>query len=260
MIYGIILVYYPKYYLRAISEFKNFLNSISMDNKIIIVTNNQKLFKVGYEDEIWVMGNNINWDFSGWDSGAETISDKLQEKDSIIFANDTFCHHNPWGKFEKLSAALTFKYNYKLNKLTPKPILSGHVLTFDQNFDILGNKSNVWVSTYLFMVSFKLFEILDKKISIEEKLLSQSVNYSNSDQSLKWENISPNLQEHINEWMFPKNIRNGWYNNDCDDIQIKIRKIKTIINEKYIAAKCSSAGGRVIEFDFFRRLKRLIRK
>lgn len=76
-----------------------FNEKIDSKARLIIVNNNESISNAGYESYDWIEGNNTNWDFSGWSSGLANI-EELKDCDSVIFSNDTFCHHNRWGSLK----------------------------------------------------------------------------------------------------------------------------------------------------------------
>ncbi|KQN63728.1 hypothetical protein ASF13_19330 [Erwinia sp. Leaf53] len=258
MIYGIILVYYDKYRDSAIEKFDCLLKSINEDYKIIIVNN-----AINYDKSNYLIneieGKNVHWEFSGWDEGIKSLGG-LKDDDVIILANDTFCHHNKWDYFTKLFFSRGFRSVYNKNLKTPGVFLSGTTDTFWQTFSILDKKSSLWASTYLFLITSKLLKEMGGKVSIEEDDLDRLVKPDGDKAVLFGGEISENLQRHISKWMFPKDETEGWYNSNKIDPARRVRKIKTILNEKYISASCLDASGEVIEVNPIKKIKLKIKR
>ncbi len=258
MIYGVILIYYEKYYIRAISEFERLLSKMGANYKLIVVTNNLNINPLKRNDICWIEGDNTNWDFSGWQKGLAEVS-SVHDKDVFIFANDTFCYHNHWGRYELASASIVFKLCNAISKFNNKSIICGHRLFLSEKYTLLGNTTDKWVSTYLFFMNGRAINSLDKKICLSEGQLNRLVSHDENGE-IEWGDVSFTLQKHITEWIFPDTPDVGWYNQSNTDIDIKIRKIKTILNEKYLTAVCEKNKGYIFDFDILRTLKYFFRR
>lgn len=145
-----------------------------------------------------------------------------------------------------------------MNVINPKSVMVGHRLFFGDDYSILGNTSNKWISTYLFFMTGKLINVFEKNICLNEDTLSNLVTIDSGE--LLWGDISTSLSNHIEEWMFPNDETKGWYGNNNNDSAMKLRKIKTILNEKFLSAKCNSVNGKTYDYDLFRVMKYLGRR
>lgn len=252
MLYGIMLVYYTEFYQNAIKEFDILLKSIDKESKLIIVSNNENI------PENYIRGNNLNWEFTGWDEGLKYIQ-TLEDEDSVIFANDTFMYNNPYGKLKSFFIRNIFKYSYFLNKSKPQILMSGSTCGLKDSYTIKNTKADYWVSTYLFFMSGKLINKLDKKISLEESLFESVV--ALKDKKLIFNHVSENMQIHLQEWLYPtKDVKKAWYKALNVSDEVKLRKVKTIINEKYLSSYCISSNGKIIDINPKKILLRLINK
>ncbi|WP_142503318.1 hypothetical protein [Klebsiella sp. 2680] len=249
MVYGIILIYYENYADKSIHEFYDLLKKIEPDSKLIVINNSSNKFSNNFDV---VIGNNKNWEFSGWDVGLSTIED-INSSDIFIFCNDTFCHHNPWNENIKRKFIRTFSNVIKENNRHAFIGIAGTTDSVWKEFSIEDKTFSHWISSYLFLMTGSLLEKMGGSICIDENTLDNYVKLDRLNH-LRWnECISSDLQLHLTGWMYGNG--NGWYNKDNISPEKKIRKIKTILNEKYLTAVCNYNDGRVIEVKFIKRLK-----
>ena len=232
MVYGIILLYYEKNAENALINFKEILDDINIEYKMIIVTNNADL-KLGMIN--LKNGDNSNAEFSGWDKGISLI-DPLQDDDFFIFCNDTFCHHRRWSAFEKeifvnaLNKGITSDFQG----------IIGEVDTHREQFSILGITASSWVSTYLFGMSSKLLIAHNNKLSLSEGFSKRLIIDVNQGKIFWGDGVSNSLKRRIENWLDPDNML-GWYNRNSPD-DIRLKKIRSILNEMYLSAFCQKQG------------------
>ncbi|ENK6265942.1 hypothetical protein LGM22_07965 [Klebsiella quasipneumoniae subsp. quasipneumoniae] len=246
MLYGIMLVYYEDYCVEAVERFEKFLKKIEPGYKLIVVSNNENIC---IPNKKCIPGNNINWEFSGWDEGIKQL-EQISNADSFIFCNDTFCFNNPFGVTKEIIMSLVFKYCYYKNKKKNQLVISGSTHTFNEEFFVFDNKANIWVSTYLFLVSGTLLNHLERRLSLSEEQLNKVLEIKNNEDSIRWSGkVSGNLQVHINNWLFPPEGFGGWYKSRDVSNHIKERKAKAIVNEKYLTAYCLTNKGKYYEIN-----------
>ncbi len=234
-IYAIFLSYYEKYQATGIEKFTQLLNTLDYPSSLIVVSNGAE-FKLNNINSI--PGNNTNWEFSGWDKGLEKISN-FNDDDIFIFCNDTFCFHREWGAREQNRFSKAF---LKLLDSNAQGIC-GEVNSVNQNFQIFGHNTDHWVSTYLFALTGGILRKNNYRLSIPEKTLEMAL-VTADEHRVTWGcGVSPNLTMHIQNWLYPAKIDSGWYNAQAAAPALKLRKAKTILNEKYLSALCKSTGG-----------------
>jgi hypothetical protein len=234
-IYGILLIYNKDYRLNAINAFNNFFNNLGPINNIIIVNNNDDNINQGE-----ISGDNTNWEFSGWDKGISLL--KIEDNDVIVFANDTFLTHRSWGKFDQL------RFKKSINKLIVgnNQGICGEVHKFSGFYKVFGYRSDRWVCTYLFALTGGIVNKINK-ISLSEIALSKAIIGIENHNILWGDEVSLNLQYRIQRWLYPPVGILGWRKaNDATD-NIKLRKAKTILNEKWLSAYCYSNNLIVID-------------
>lgn len=260
MLYGIYVSYYQNYTNESLEEFKLLLSLVDKNYKLIIVNNGNCLIESDKHIEV-VEGENKNWEFSGWDKGLRWINE-INENDYIIFANDTFCQHRIWSLVERTLFSRAFRKQIQ-KKFTG---ITGDINTFGESFSIMKKSTANWISTYLFGMNGKMLKLLGEKLSINDDDLDRLIKI-NSEGAFHWgAAISKNLSTYIEKWMDPSNV-NSWYKANCPG-EIKEKKIKAIINEKYISAQSRAQGAELIHYHekwinlplrLYRRIYRIVR-
>ena len=237
MIYGILLVYYEQYHARSVIEFQYLLNHLNQKNKLIVVSNNPL---ISQSNSNYVLGDDLSSEFSGYDVGLKQI-ENLTTEDYIIFANDTFCHHRAWGKFEKKIFINKFQTAIK----TQKKSIVGELNTFGKNFSIMGLQANEWISTYLFGMTSHFIEDLNQRLCIDPVSLIELVSID-AYENFQWSGkLSNNLKTQLSSWLASNN-KLGWYDKDAN-MQRRCNKAKSILNEFYLSAIAKKYGYELID-------------
>lgn len=234
-IYGVLLIFNEDYRLSSINAFKRFMNSIGSECKILIVNNNHSNIKNGE-----IPGDNTNWEFSGWDKGISSLD--IKDGDVVVFANDTFRHHRSWGRYDQ------WRFKKAIIKLSAsnEQGICGEVHKFSGIYQVLGVRSDRWVCTYLFALTGGVINKLNK-VSLDESSLSGEIISINNEKIVWGGGVSLNLQTRIQKWLYPPGGVLGWRKSHSSNDAIKLRKAKTILNEKWLSAYCSSNGITIID-------------
>lgn len=194
---GILLVYYPEYVGSATKNFNKFLKSLSSNYDLIVVNNGSAVVSKVDGISAIIEGNNQLREFSGWNTGLQYCEQNrlLKTCDLLVFANDTFCHHNKFGQFTR--AAFRDKFKSIMNEPT-LPAMAGEKHTLALPYTLNGLTSESWISTYLFAFNrsaFKEIKALTPSIPIEDF-------YSSNKNGIEFsELVSENLQIHITRWL-----------------------------------------------------------
>lgn len=190
----------------------------------------------------YVEGDNSRWEFSGWDAGirqARAISDD----DLCIFCNDTFCFHREWSDFERARFVRCFE---KLRNVR-KPGLAGEFCSFNEDFDLNGACLRGWVSTYLFGMTGTLLNLMESKLTLPEQTLNQLFVTIKNNRIVWGKEMDPSLAAHISNWLFPAAGAVGWYQSANASDELKVGKVRAILNEKYIASCCARHRGSIVQ-------------
>ncbi len=232
-----ILVVYELYKSKNVEHiFLNLLKLLTKNYKIIIINNNKYNYQVDH-----IIGSNVNQEFSAWDEALATVN--TNEYDIIIFANDTFCTRNSWGitKIIKFKRSISKVYN------STKYICAGEISYFGDCFNINGLKSHLWIRTHIFALSYKTYSRIGR-ISFTNEEVNQLVSIG-SDGQLLWGNlVSDNLRDRIDKWLYPSPNEFGWYRAKYVKSDIKIKKARAILNEKWLSARLVNIDCEFIDF------------
>jgi len=234
-IYGILLVFNDDYRVSAIDAFQQFMDKFGSGCKIIIINNNLDNVSNGE-----VPGDNTNWEFSGWDKGISLL--QIKDDDVVVFANDTFQYHRSWGLFDQLR----FERSIKKLLIDKEQGICGEVHKFSDYYEVLGRTSDRWVCTYLFALTGGVINKIEK-ISLNESVLSEAIINIVNDKIIWGGGVSMNMQSRIQKWLYPARGVLGWRKESASNDLIKLRKAKTILNEKWISAYCLSNDFKIID-------------
>lgn len=231
--YGLFVSYYEDHFRRAFEGFERFVCSLGSNCALTVICNNPSNRLPGA-----VAGDNTNWEFSGWDAGLATLGD-FGQHDLLVFCNDTFTNHRPWGWSDRRRFADAFA---RL-AASGRQGMCGEVHGYKQPFEILGLSCDRWVSTYLFALTGGLVNRLGRRLSLGEDVLAR-IAPGIGEAGIVWgDGISDGLKKHLDEWVFPYKAGTGWYKAASASEETKLRKVKTVLNEKYLAAWCVANGG-----------------
>jgi hypothetical protein len=254
MIYGILLIYYPEYANAAINCFRSLLSGISKDHHLIVVDN--ACCNLDIADATYISGDNENWEFSGWQKGLDLLKSR-PSAELVIFANDTFASHRNWRSKDERAFSKGFQRLTTFSSVA----IAGEVNLAAGRSELMGLPAGAWVSTYLFAVTPQFLKSVDYQLCLPESQLDTMV-YGIRNGRVDWgTGVNAELKTHIEQWIFPTAERSGWYKAASASDAIKLRKIKTILNEKYLSGIARDFGGVLVDvsvFEFKRRVKRIL--
>lgn len=255
MIHAVFLSYYPQYIDQGLPEFERILSDLNLNSSLTIVNNNQATSAHLVSHRV-IRGDNTNWEFSGWDSALDVLP-PLAPDDYLLLCNDTFNQHRVWSSGDRSRFVSAFIQLLE-NKGTG---MSGevHQLKSKQTFSVLGRSVDRWVSTYLFGMSSNIITENRFRLSLPEDVLNNLFLGYGPNGMIFSDELSKNVQEHIKQWMNPNGGATSWYKAKTATYDIRTRKIKTILNEMYLAAQCGNNGGVFFNAAPMRPLRGLIR-
>ncbi|MEB5476806.1 hypothetical protein [Acinetobacter pollinis] len=239
MIYYVLLVYGDKYYENAINKLKDISKKIGDRSFNLIVVNNDSTVYIPNS----ITGDNSAYEFSGWDSAVKDLKYRINEGDYFIFANDTFCHHRKWKWYQK------FKFSYAFNDFFKNKFngICGDVNSFGKDFNLSGVVTQSWVSSYLFMINSSLILHESFKFDSIEDNISKYVENISDESGIEFvDNFDDELGKHLNNWLYPRD-NDGWYNAKNCSSKDKLKKLKSIINEKLLSINVLKLGGNICD-------------
>lgn len=246
MIVFVHLVYYEKYAFKSLIELREIANNIGDKYKIILVNNNQNMILDSIffpnMDLTILKGDNSKYEFSGWEVGLKYIKNNYEEEiENIIFSNDTFCFHRKWGYFQRLNFTNKFKKFYK-DQITG---ICGEKNNISMDYKIDNISNDGWISTYLFMISNDLILQGLKLNNLGEKIYDYVIDV-NDEEIIFRESFDKELGKHINNWLYPKKGKKGWYNSVNVNTYQKKKKLECILNEKILSCEVKKKGGIIL--------------
>lgn len=241
---GILLTYYPSYFDEAVSRFRAYLEGFPGTRSLVIVHNGPERQPREITDAVLIPGNNACREFSGWETGLAYCRSAgiLDISDFVVFANDTFCHHNKFGPISRTAFRRSFQAAMAIRD---EPVMVGETFSLGLPFSISGLTSDEWVATYLFGMNRCLLD----RISALTPDCSLNNFYLQEDGRLRFSDlVSCNLARHIEHWLSPDN-KTHWRGlaDDHDwDLRELQGKANAILCEKYLAAHVCECGGTLL--------------
>jgi hypothetical protein len=237
--FGILVVYYPEKYRKAIEKFKKLLRSVSNEFIILIVVNNPNLL-VGENADFEVLYNEIDStsEFQGYFCGLSYLNEKYQiPLDSlVVVANDTFASHQHYSLVDKILFVKALKRIYCSNNC-----IVGEVNSFGEVLDVGGYAFSRWVSTYLFALNgLSVNYLLNLNIINMGQFPNRESIIDIQKSSMSF--ASKRTIKRIDLWLLPGDSKRGWRGSNSMSPDTYLRKVVAILNEYQLSAKISEKG------------------
>lgn len=236
MLYLVLLCYYESYFKNAIEEFGALASDLGREYRLVVVNNGSFVIDAGPAFAV-IEGDNTNWEFTGWDCGLGSLG-SIGESDYFIFANDTFNRHRSW----TLQNRAEFVSAFSLMLEDQRAGICGQIHRAKDGFSIEGRRVSMWVSTYLFGMSGRVLKANNFRLSLSEEQLFRLVPGVTERRVVWGAGVNEALRSHIDKWVFPVVGGGGWYKADVATPSEKCRKVKAILNEKFLSALCEEMG------------------
>ena len=250
--YIITYSYYEEYVNPFVLLIKDFCHEIG-NYKLIIVLGKkyeEKIFKkfgsMGYESRLIFNADPNSWEFGGYQTGLDIIKKDFKQGDSLYILNDTVAIHSFFPRWN-------FKnFVRKTNLYAPLslPTIVGEIGRHDggSNLQVLGLDVNYWVRSCVFSLNFAGLQWLDW--SLNDRIFNSSIHQKDSRSLDMIEVANDNLQLRINNWLLGVEPRKRWKSSSgtLDDGNLDFFKCKasSILKEKWLSARISSAGGGLV--------------
>ncbi len=259
----VLVTYYPAYRDRAIKELNRLLEPLPGKVHLVIVDNGANARATSHTPTTsTIVGDNSKREFSGYQLGLDTLRKQgaLHDAGLVVFANDTFCHHNKFGPVTRHLWRRAFRQSLDARADT----LIGDRWPFHGSYEILGMKSNAWISTYLFALSGAA---LSRLPAFCPSIANLPVDPTVAELFDAYQ-ASPSLRQHIESWMARHEsifVRRVALHENASEGQVDTflaGKVHAILLEKAFAAGCTSSGLRLETpfssqpWSWFRRLER----
>lgn len=237
VVFGVLVVYSESYLKSAVSEFNQLLKDISEDSYLVVVSNNQDINCLNQDGIHFMRWTNYLGEFGAWQAGVDYLTNNFcKEKlsGSIVFANDTFCHHRKFGSIERFFFCQAIKKTF-----VNKPLVAGDINFSKYTYKLESVDLNFWISTYLFAINIPALVSLNWRITPSEKNIDEYVPFEFNGTSIFGERLDNNLREHIKNWLFGKDKANSWYKAGdltLENAKMYSSKARSIVCEKVLSA------------------------
>lgn len=240
---GILVGYYPQYARSSTRVFAELVSKIAPERELWFVDNSAGglAAPVGYRR---VPGDNRVQEFTAWDAGLlqQATLSSASDDDIVVIANDTFCNHHDFSVVDRY---------FFLRQLRLRLIVQdGSAIVGEVNFvrgksfQILGLKSERWISTYLFAARARELKAL-QPLAIDEAQLLELVNDCHEPARFFAAALDPALAEFSKQWLFDPGARQAWYKAQPllpENQSIMYRKARAMLCEQYLSARATAMG------------------
>lgn len=190
----------------------------------------------------YIYGDNSCHEFSGWDVGFNFLKNKfkLEEKDLIVFANDTF-HRRMYT--DGGSDYLNFFNAQLLHKINSNKFAIGYLDDFPNTVSLLDISYKCWIRSNIFMLSYLVAEqVHPLKFPLNRNLIFNENGSFFKNNSL----VSENWRAYISSWLFGESSK---FSPEYNLTWIKSQKLSdlnrvffqtkalTILSEHYLSAR-----------------------
>ncbi len=242
---GILLAYYDRHIPGAVREFQALMADVSAGSPVIVVFNGAQQPEGLPPHLIVVRGDNSLREFSGWQAGLARARELglIAPATLLVLANDTFCHHRPFGPVSRLVFAHAFR---RMLYQRRSRLYAGETFRLGAPCSLAGKPVEQWVSTYLFAMSGPLVSALDSLLPPFD-LQTCFAPESEPDRFLTGP-VSDDLRRHIEGWLFGKS-RAAWYGArelTAETRQGLVGKCKSILCEVHLAAAAREQGATLV--------------
>ena len=233
----IMLCYYPAYRNRAQAEAGSLLKALghSPQHDLTIVCNNPEAMRAGD-----LPGPDPRSEFAGWKAGLDHVQGY---QGPVLFLNDTFCHHHRWSALDR------FRLIRRLHGTEAQHpyFMLGEVNRGEMALTFLDRPLPHWISTYCFYVGPTLAEGLSDILVLPEAAFTALVRGVHQGRILWGPDAAPALAEHLDSWLTP-GPHDHWYRAGQVSDDALAAKLKSILNEFWLSARCLELGAALSPF------------
>nr|WP_283131127.1 hypothetical protein [Enterovibrio norvegicus] len=245
--------FYPEYFDESLNRLKRMLSNLNHSENTILVVSNNYVFNVkNINSEVesitfrFINGSNASWEFSAWDEGLKFIMTnyKIDERDTLIFANDTFCHHRSFTRFDE------YCFTHSVKRYLNDDVVIGHIDKSPFPLLVKGIKVEKWISTFLFTAKYKTI----KRTLPFSQCHIDDVEFKDGKISIS--RCDEKFNEYITNWLC-----NSWYKSGSQNKELIRNKAKAIVNEKCFSGRLKENSVDIISvyteswMIYFRRLQ-----
>lgn len=245
---GILVVYSEAFADTAIRLFAWMVRRIDPDAGIVVLCNNTQLQLKSYEGVTVLQTSNFLHEFGAWQSGLDHVRgmDGAQQLQSVIFANDTFCHYRPMGVLEQAA----FLQGAVDGARNGKPAACGELALLPDRsaYTYGGTRMNEWIATYFFAVNRPALDGIGWRMHPPIEEVSRLVPGGLDEAGFFAPELDPKLRHHFGAWLFGSTEIPTWRRSrplDADNHDMMMGKAHMLICEQDLTARLRRCGTRI---------------
>lgn len=247
---AILVVYSKAFADTAIQVFLTMIRRIDPDAVVIVVNNNEllKLELTPFEGLICLQGDNVLHEFGAWQRGLERLHDLpgFSDLQTLVFANDTFCHYRAMGVLEQAA----FVDAAKRAARTSRGVACGEVSYGpDRAFhEFLGARMNRWIATYLFTLNRPALEGIAWKIHPELSDVEHWAPCGLTEEEFFSSEMDDGLRHRFCAWLFGRGDLPRWRRSaplSAENHTSMKGKAHAMVCELMLAARLMKSGSKI---------------
>lgn len=186
-----------------------------------------------------ILGSNILNDYSAYKEGAEELVQNGKAQRYLLLVNDTFATHRHFGVTSYLSLIFCLLY---IKYTDNKNILIGETSGNGMQEKIYSRNIQKTFSSYLMIVTHECFSSF---IDEYYQMVTQDIIYDGKIIKSMTNNISNNYMMYINSYLGIEcsTYEDRWYLASESNIELKLKKAKTLILERLLPTYIIESGG-----------------
>ncbi len=242
---GILVVYSEAFADTAIRLFARMVRRVDPNATVVVMCNNRALHLKPYEGVTVLETSNFLHEFGAWQSGLEHVrglagAELLQ---SVVFANDTFCHYRPMGVLEQ-AAFLQGAVDAARSKV---PLACGDLALLPDRapYDYVGTRMSNWIATYFFALNRSALEGIGWRLHPGVEEIRRLVPGGVDEAAFFAPELDARLRHHFRAWLFGSDAIPTWRRSHPlkpDNCAMMMGKADMLICEQDLSARLLRCG------------------
>jgi hypothetical protein len=242
---GILVVYSEAFADTAIRLFAWMVRRVDPGAAIVVMSNNMALQLKNYDGVTVLQTSNFLHEFGAWQSGLDHVRGLpgAQLLQSVIFANDTFCHYRAMGVLEQ--AAFLQGAVDCARAATPAGCGDLALLPDRSFYNFDGTRMREWIATYFFALNRRALEGIHWRMHPPVEDVRRWVPGGLDEAAFFAADLDQRLRDHFCAWLFGSTEIPTWRRSsslDEGNREMMVFKAYMLICEQDLSARLLRCG------------------